>query len=162
MAVLESLQAVTWHRTKQETASDANMHQLVSIIENGIPEAINDLPPPLRTYHRFREHLHTLDGVILYKDRIVIPPSLRNDVLAALHSAHQGTSQMTARAESSIFWPGITSDIIDIRLCCSHCKQNNTLTALCTTSTTGTTSVSIPMHLCGLLHPQGKKLLGYS
>ena len=115
MAVLESLQAVTWHRTKQETASDANMHQLVSIIENGIPEAINDLPPPLRTYHRFREHLHTLDGVILYKDRIVTPPSLRNDVLAALHSAHQGTSQMTARAESSIFWPRITADIIDIR-----------------------------------------------
>ena len=90
------------------------MHQLVSIIENGIPEAINDLPPPLRTYHRFREHLHTLDGVILYKDWIVIPPSLRNDVLAALHSAHQGMSQMTIRAESSMFWPGITSDIIDI------------------------------------------------
>ena len=68
MAKLESLQAVTWHHTKQETASDANMHQLVSIIENSIPEAINDLPPPLRTYHRFREHLHTQDSVILYKD----------------------------------------------------------------------------------------------
>ena len=112
-----------WNSTKQETASGAVLHQLVSINENGIPEAINDLPVPLHTYHKFREHLHTLDGVILFKDWIVIPPSLRNDVLAALHSAHQGTPQMTAKAELPIFWPGINSDISDIRSCCSHCNK---------------------------------------
>ena len=38
-----------------------------------------------------------------FTDRIVISPSLCNDVLTAFHSAHQGMSQMTARAESSLF-----------------------------------------------------------
>ena len=37
-----------------------------------------------------------------------IHPSLLSKVLRSLHSAHQGTSSMTSRAESSVFWPGIT------------------------------------------------------
>ena len=85
---LESLQSITWDRTRQETASDENMHLLMSIIENGMPKFRHELPIPLRAYHQFREHLHTIDGVVIYKDRIVIPPSLREDVLLALHSAH--------------------------------------------------------------------------
>ena len=123
IATLEALQANTWDRTRQETASDENMHQLISIIEDGMPEVSDGLPVPLRAFHQFREHLHTLDGVILYKDRIVIPPSLRQDTLLALHSAHQGTSHMIARAESSVFWPGITADITETRARCNHCNK---------------------------------------
>ena len=120
---LESLQSITWDRTRQETASDENMHLLMSIIENGMPKFRHELPIPLRAYHQFREHLHTIDGVVIYKDRIVIPPSLREDVLLALHSAHQGISSMTARAESSVFWPGITPAIAAVRTNCSDCNR---------------------------------------
>ena len=120
---LESLQSITWDRTRQETASDENMHLLMSIIENGMPKFRHELPIPLRAYHQFREHLHTIDGVVIYKDRIVIPPSLREDVLLALHSAHQGISAMTARAESSVFWPGITPAIAAVRTNCSDCNR---------------------------------------
>ena len=58
-----------------------------------------------------------------YKDRIVIPPALRQDCLSTLHTAHQGTSSMTARAEASIFWPGITSDISSTVSNCRHCTR---------------------------------------
>ena len=54
-------------------------------------------------------------------ERVVIPPSLRKEVLAHLHGAHQGVSQMTARAQASIFWPGITSDIARTRNNCGTC-----------------------------------------
>ena len=60
----------------------------------------------------------------MYNDRIVVPQSLRTRVLEALHSAHQGTSSMIARAESSVFWPGITSDIKRIRASCQQCNRN--------------------------------------
>ena len=45
-----------------------------------------------------------MDEVILYKDRIVIPESLRDEVLTALHAAHQGVTSMIARAEFSVFF----------------------------------------------------------
>lgn len=52
-----------------------------------------------------------MNGVVIYKDRVVIPSSLRQDVLTSLHVAHQGVSSMISRLESSIFWPGITPAI---------------------------------------------------
>ena len=69
------------------TASNRDMVHLMSIIESGFPNFRHELPPTLREYYQFRDHLYTVDGVILYKDRIVIPPSLRQHALSVLHSA---------------------------------------------------------------------------
>ena len=43
----------------------------------------------LEEYRRYREDMTTVDGVVLYKGRVVIPAALRRQVLSALHSAHQ-------------------------------------------------------------------------
>ena len=39
------------------------------------------------------------------------------------YAAHQGVSMMTARAETSIFWPGMTEDIAKVRNECEHCHR---------------------------------------
>lgn len=72
-----SIKSVPWDRVRIASTSDANMHQLLQLIESVVPESRHELPPALRENVQFRENLHSLDGVILYKDRIVIPPSLR-------------------------------------------------------------------------------------
>ena len=117
------LRAVTWERVKLETASDPEMHALVSIVEAGMPKKKLDLPAPLRDYHRYRDELHTVDGVVLHNHRIVIPPSLRTEVISSLHSAHQGVTAMLARAEDSVFWPGITGHIAEARATCASCNR---------------------------------------
>ena len=114
--------AITWDRVKLATTSDKDLTQLVSIIESGFPESRHEIPPALQEYYQFRKHLYTVDGVILYKDHIVILPSLWQHILAILHSAHQGITSMTAHAESSVFWPGITPAITDLQANCSHCN----------------------------------------
>ena len=115
--------AITWDRVKVATASDNNMEKLRSVVETGFPQSRHQLPPELQEYHQFREHLHTVDGVILYKYRIVIPPSLRQHILTVLHSAHQGTTSMNARAEATVFWPGINPAIRVMRESCNHCNR---------------------------------------
>jgi hypothetical protein len=99
------------------------MNELINFIESGILEFRHEFPPQLREYFQFREHLYTIDGVILYKDIIIIPPSLREEVLSALHAAHQGVTSMISRAESSVFWPGITPAITALRAGCNHCNR---------------------------------------
>ncbi|XP_021338995.1 uncharacterized protein K02A2.6-like [Mizuhopecten yessoensis] len=99
------------------------MQTLLGIIESGVPDNRQGIPETLREFFPFRDHLHTADGVILYKDRVVIPPSLTHEVLDSLHSAHQGVTAMTARAESSVFWPGITPAISNLRATCQHCNR---------------------------------------
>ena len=115
--------AITWDRVRLATTSDQDMAALLHIIEHGFPQFRHELPATLQEYYQFRDHLYTVDGVILYKDRIVIPPSLRQHILATLHSAHQGVTSMTARAESTVFWPGITPAIASLRANCGHCNR---------------------------------------
>ncbi len=120
---LHSIHTVNWEQVQTATSSDDNMFLLLSTIEDGIPEFKHQLPPSIREYHQFRKHLYSSDGVVIYKDRIVIAPSLRPSCLSALHAAHQGTSAITSKAEASIFWPGITNDIQATRANCPHCNR---------------------------------------
>ena len=118
-----SLRSITWDRVRLATASDPTMHSLLEMIEAGMPDYRHEMPTPLREYHQYKDDLHTIDGVIIYKDRIVIPPSLRQEALDALHAAHQGVSSMISRAEISVFWPGITPAIKEICAICNHCNR---------------------------------------
>ena len=105
------------------TSAAESLDAPVETIESGMPDKRTSLPPSIRDYFPLRDQLSTVDGVAIYKDRIIVPPSLRNDILTALHSAHQGVTSMISRAETSVFWPGITSDIISRRNKCNHCNR---------------------------------------
>ena len=80
--------------------------------------------PEVWQYHQFRHGLVVVDGVICYKDRVVIPEVLRTAVLGTLDSAHQGVSSMVHRAEQTFFWPGPTTDINRTRAMCRTCVWN--------------------------------------
>ena len=118
------ISSVTFDNIRLATTSDSIMSSLVQYIESGFPDNRSDLHPDLKQYYQFRESLTTFDGVILYRDRVLIPPSLRDTVLAALHSAHQGITQMCSRAESSFFWPGMSPAITELRNNCISCNRN--------------------------------------
>ena len=122
-AGLESLRSVTWDRVREATSSDGDMHILEEMAVDGIPDFKTEMPEMIREFHQYRENITSTDGVIIYKDRVVIPPSLRGEVLNALHAAHQCISMMTARAESSVFWPGMSADIRATRENCEHCHR---------------------------------------
>ena len=85
VCALNSLSAVTWQKVRVATSSDADMNLLLATIESGIPKYRHEMAQSIRKYHQFRDELYSVDGVVNYKDRVVIPPSLRNEVLLALH-----------------------------------------------------------------------------
>lgn len=95
ISTLTSTQPISWEQVQTATLSDENMTILLSHIENGFPDQRHQLPPSIREYHPHRHLLYSIDGVAIYKERIIIPASLRQSCLSALHAAHQGTSTMT-------------------------------------------------------------------
>ena len=64
-----------------------------------------------------------IDGVLVYGNRTVIPPSLGQEVCDHLFGAHQGVSKITYRGKDSTFWAGIFSDITKVRLNCRSCDE---------------------------------------
>ena len=98
------------------------MGPLLQSVEQGKPIASDD--PTLTSLRPICKSLYAEEGVLLYQDRVVVPPSLRRRVLQNLHAAHQGTSSMEQRAYAIVYWPGISKDIRETREGCADCNRN--------------------------------------
>ena len=119
-----NLQAITWQRVKEHSLSDPQIKDLAEVIQSGFPQQRSDLPPTVESFWKCRDDLHIIDDVVMMQHRIVIPEPLRNEVLQALHSAHQGESAMGERARQSVYWPGIDRSIERTRKGCLSCNKN--------------------------------------
>ena len=103
--------AITCERVAAESRNDETFVKLVGLIASGFPRSKRDLPKDLSRFWDYRDHLTVIGGVVIYKDRILIPSSLQRRILDNLHSADQGVSSMMSRAQSAIFlaWDVIRS-----------------------------------------------------
>ena len=113
---------MTWPQIAQETSADTFLRNLIKLIREGF--TLQDKDSVTTQIWHIRDSLYEQNGVILYQDRVFIPASLRPRVLKNLHAAHQGISAMEQRARAIVFWPGMTSDIREIRESCTYCNRN--------------------------------------
>ena len=60
------------------------------ITKEGFPEKIEDMEKECQEFFVYRNDLSELEGVVLWKKKVVIPEALREEVLRNLHIAHQG------------------------------------------------------------------------
>ena len=69
-----------WDEIARHTASDAALNDLLSAIQSRFDA---NFPPEggIRQYLPYCDGFYISDGVILYNDRVVIPPQLRYQVL---------------------------------------------------------------------------------
>ena len=123
LSAVDNLKSITWERVEEATMSDPDMLQLLNIIQDGFPDDSKSMPKNIGVYYKHKQYLSTIGGVILFKNRVVIPHQIQPVILENLHSAHQGVTSMTARAECSVFWPGISSDIKKMRDKCDFCNK---------------------------------------
>jgi len=113
---------VSWEMVKEHSLEDETFRELTQIVRKGFPR-IQDLPPKLRPFHRFADEMSVVDGVLMLGHKIIVPVSLRKQVLEALHAAHQGIAMMNQRASDTVFWPGISIDITRVRNECGDCNR---------------------------------------
>ena len=107
-----------------ESLIDPEILCLMKAIEEGFPQTKQEMSQEIASFWDIRNNLCVIDGVVLYMDRIVIPRKLRKRVIDNLHSAHQGTSGMFARALATVFWPGLTASLEATRGKCRTCHRN--------------------------------------
>ena len=109
---------------RNEGRHDDSYSSLITLIEQGFPSSRSLTPPPLREFWDVRDRLITQDDVAYMDQRVVIPSSLRKSILESLHSANQGVTGMRRRANSTIYWPGMSNSINNHRKYCRTCEAN--------------------------------------
>ena len=101
-------------------ASEA-LQMVKAIMQNGWPESKHRLPAAVTPYFHIRDELVVQDGLILRGDRVVIPKTLRKEMIEDLHAAHRGIESSLRRARESIYWPNMNSEVKDYISRCEIC-----------------------------------------
>ena len=115
---------MSWNIIFKAMQEDGTMLKLMDHIQRGMPDSGLELDKTLREYHRFCHDLHMVNGVLCYRDCIMLPAALRGKVLEGIHAAHQGVSGMAGRIAETVFWPEINPDIINTRGSCMQAFQS--------------------------------------
>ncbi len=115
--------AITITRMKDGAANDQTYSELLQWCRRGFPKDASELDNTLRPFWKIHKDLYITDGLLMYGDWLVVPASLRREVLECLHSVHQGVAGMKARAATSVYWPGISADIHQCRNQCRTCNS---------------------------------------
>ena len=107
---------------KEAARVDDEYQALRELVRVGFPKNTTKLPLGMQPYYRYRNDLSEHDGLILLDQRIVIPKARRGEVLRRLHLSHQGIVKTRRRAQQTVFWPGIASDVKNKVDQCSACQ----------------------------------------
>ena len=92
-------------------------------VRNGWPEDKRKMQGHIVKYGQERGNLSVNEGLLMRGQQLVVPPSLRIDILRYLHDCHQGITKTRENAASSVWWPGISRDIEKMVKNCAICEQ---------------------------------------
>ena len=75
----------------------------------------------IKPYWHYKGELSVAQNMLLKGSRIVIPSSMRLEILDKIHVGHQGIENCRERARSSVRWPGISRETQDLVQQCRTC-----------------------------------------
>ena len=113
---------------RSATESDEQMQQLSIMIKNRWPTNVNSVPMELQDYWKVKHNLHMFDSLIFVKDRLVVPSSMRNEILKCIHRGHMGIKKCKSRARTCVYWPSmykaIEYEVQSCPVCVAYGNQN--------------------------------------
>ena len=107
------------------STTDETLLLLKETILNGWRNKIQQCPLKLQPYWNYRNDITEVEGLLLYRSRIIIPSELRKDILERIHSGHLAMDKCKRRLTDSVFWPGLTNQI-EQKVCTIEAKRVNT------------------------------------
>lgn len=108
---------------QQATESDATLRELKTTIRRGWPATKAEVSANICGYFTFRDELSLQNGLVFKGDRLVIPMSVKADILPKIHRSHIGIQGCLRRAREVVYWPGMSKDVEDYVAKCTVCNS---------------------------------------
>jgi len=102
--------------------NDDILRQLKQYCAEGWPDKFT-IGREFQLYLPFSGDLTVHDGLLLFGCRLVIPASLRADILKKLHEGHLGITKCRERAKQSVWWPGLNKELTKMIEKCDTCSR---------------------------------------
>lgn len=110
----------------QATKNDAVLQRLIAMVNSqaGWPEHKWQLESDLKPFHCCKEEIAVVGGIVFKGDRVVIPDSMRKDMLDIIHDSHLGIVKCKQLARDILYWPKMNQQIEEIVSKCSVCQRH--------------------------------------
>ena len=124
-AVRDGIPATSHRMTsiRTATAADGKLQTVIKYIQSGWPEYINNVDPSVWDFYTLKGELSTSDGLVTRGNRIVIPDQLQHEIIERIHDGHQGLTKCRERANTAVWWPGMSAQIKQKVLSCRVCQE---------------------------------------
>ena len=91
---------------------------------NDWPYRIQEVPYIACHFWGTRDKLTIENGILLKGERVCIPPELYEGMFSDLHDNHRGIEKMRLLSQTTVYWPGIDTDVADYVNHCKICTQH--------------------------------------
>ena len=120
--VVQSLPATEQRllQIKQLQTEDEACQTITKYCQSGWPEK-QKVDAGVKPYYPIAAELSVENGLLMRGCRIVIPPSLRKEMLARIHTGHQGIVKCRERGRQSVWWPGMSRELEELVKNCPEC-----------------------------------------
>ena len=122
-----SLSAGRLEQVRHTARDDPILQQLRKVIQQGWPESKCSLAECLHPYYDYRDELVTQDDLVFKGDLLVIPAAMRKEMIATVHATHIGVDGCVRRAQDTMFWPRMTTELREYVSRCDICLSYRTL-----------------------------------
>lgn len=119
LAIEEALSPLSWMEIADASASDATLKAVRGCMRTEI------WTPGLEKFQAIRKQLYTTGGVLVYRDKLVVPNCLQEKALSIAHRSHFGMVSMKRMIRDSLWWPGVSKDIETTVKNCDTCTRIN-------------------------------------
>lgn len=107
----------------RETQKDSEMTKAIEYCKKGWPGSRSNMSFDLKQYYKVRENLYVNEGLFFFNNKLVVPKSLRQEMLELIHESHFGMVKCKARAREILYWPGMSKDIELLVGRCEVCEK---------------------------------------
>ena len=93
------------------------------MIMTGWPLTKEEVPVCIREYWNYKEEITVQDGLLYKGMKVIVPASMRPQMIARAHSSHLGPDACARRARDVLFWPSMADQIKDQVQNCEVCND---------------------------------------
>ena len=108
------------------SSDDTVLQVLRETICRGWPESRSDVPEIIHAYYDFRDELTVQDQLVFKGARLVVPSTMRREMMEVAHATHIGIEGCIRRARESMFWPRMSSKLKEYTSKCDTCVSHRT------------------------------------
>lgn len=95
----------------------------MNYVENSWPENKNNLSSEVKVFYKLKHQLYVKDNILFFDNKIVVPKSLRMNMLKLIHEGHFGIEKSKSLARGIFYWPGLATELEKFISSCKICEK---------------------------------------